>query len=58
MLWVPEDFGTELVSSVFCCADEDQVSHVKPVRLDIFVGALLVSVLVFTEDLGDVLPVS
>ena len=51
-------FGTELASSVFCCADEDQVSHVKPVRLDGFVGALHVSVLIFAEDLGDVLAVS
>ena len=48
----------ELISGVFCCADEDQVSHVKSVRLDVFVGPLYISVFVFAENLGDVLPVS
>ena len=50
-------FRSELVSGVFCCADEDYFSHVKSVRLDVFVGSLRVPVLVFAEDLGDVLPV-
>ena len=51
-------FGSELVSGVFCCADEDQVSHMESVCLDVFVGPLHIPVLVFAEDLRDVIPVS
>ena len=51
-------FRSELVSGVFCCADEDQASHVESVCLDVFVSALHIRVLVFAEDLGDVIPVS
>ena len=51
-------FGSELISGVFCCADEDQVSHVESVRLDVFVGPLHIPILVFAENLGAVLTVS
>ena len=50
-------FRSELVSGVLCSADENQVSHVESVRFDVFVGSLHVPVLVFAEDLGDVLPI-
>ena len=51
-------FASELVSGVFCCADEDQISHMKSVCLDVLVSTLHITVLVFTEDLGDVISVS
>ena len=46
--WV---FRAELVSGVFCCADEDQIFYMESVCLDVFVGPLHVPVLVFAEDL-------
>ena len=58
MLWCQRMFWTELVSSVFCCADEDEVSHVESVCFDVLVGALHIPILIFAENLGDVLPVS
>ena len=51
-------FVTNLVSVVLCCADEDQISHMKSVCLDVLVSTLHITVLVFTEDLGDVISVS
>ena len=58
MLWVPVDVLPDLISGVFCCADEDQISHVKSVCFDVFVSALHIPVLVFAENLGDMIPVS
>ena len=46
-------FSSELGSGMLCCADEDQVSHVKSVGFDVLVGALHVPILVFTKNLRD-----
>ena len=51
-------FRSELISVVFCCTDEDQISHMKSVCLDVFVSSLHIPVLVFAENRGDVIPVS
>ena len=47
----------ELVSGMLCCADEYQISHVKPVCFDLFVGSLHVPVLILAENFRDVIPV-
>ena len=50
-------FGNELVPVVRCCTNEYQVSYVKSVCFDMFVGSWLIPILVVAEKLRYVIPV-
>ena len=50
-------FRSELVSGIFCRADEYQISHVESVCLSMFVRSLHIPILVLAENLRDVIPV-
>ena len=51
-------FRSELVSGMFCRADEYQISNVESVCLDMLVGSLHIPILIIAENLRDVIPVS